>query len=349
VISVVNPLRGNSTVVPNVELLVKIKLLNAYVNEPKTGPFDIGVLSAPTAPGRSMDPVFESEGDVVEAEEIITPEVSDQIAVTAEETVEMQNKPSTLDIGRKFEHCPQSIVEILRRFRKVSIRTLGTGQAFSPITSWAQDLAPLSRTTTGTQVITAQQAARRKLLYSFLARPRHPILKMYAAFSGQIKYRIIVSKRGNLPNTIFDGAPKVSFFPFPPLDAAQGNGTQIWSFWAGLVPAGTAAITGGGSAPAVEVFSGLPDGSYFVDVQIPFSTHYNCVPIGDNDIDYIDGPSGIPTSLGWVSVELPFGTGAIPPGTGDVPGVDNYTIDVYEAVAMISFRYTTCLLTARTW
>lgn len=141
-----------------------------------------------------------------------------------------------------------------------------------------------------------------------------------------MKYRIIASPQwvvdlngatDKIPSrTLRPSPPVVKFVPMYMPTLSKWKGTQFNTFWPG---APTGFRQQGGLA--TEYMSPMGDGSYMIDIEVPFSTHFNMLPIVPSDSKLthtIGGMSGVP---GFISVKM-----------DNLKAAGTWDIEVYEAV-----------------
>merc|ERR1712137_1252279 len=269
-------------------------------------------------------------------------ETTRSVKITGDETPHVGGKPMNLYLGEKFEYHPLTILDIMRRHYNILHRGIGGETPAYNLTTYYDWAGPPTTTpaTAGSNSFIwpfepdARQGKRYAL--SFLVKPRHPFASLYAAWAGHMKYRFILKLvlPEDLPPVPFN-PPKVGFFPFPP--QIQGNDGSDFaafvasSFWQGGRDNGSVLYnTNQTRSTANEHLSILPDGTYHIDVQVPFSTHYNMLPVlPDTTSTITENVSGIPGSPGWISLSFPA-LGVT--NSTDVNIIRDFKIEVYEAV-----------------
>jgi len=313
-VTVLNQLQANDTVNDTVEVILYFEFLNTRLAVPKALTFrSYNILPHSSSEIETEDEkmVSEGPGDAITIQGEGTEDVEAvAIPVTAEEVHVQPERQSALTIGRKFEHCPGNLVELLRRHYDVT--HMGSN-IFQLMAITMDTKAMQGRTLVSSFNVT--QVPRNLYVVGFMVRPRHPLVQAFSAWSGHMKYRIVVKSRSGRAF----GIPKVQFAQTPPYSSRQYTGVDLGSYWAKsneLFP--------GGPSPAVE-YMGDVGGSKIMDVQVPFATHYNMLPVVRDDGRSCDPISGIPGAVGFITVALDMVE-----GDTDV-GVD-YNIDVYEAV-----------------
>merc|ERR1712137_765384 len=330
-VSVLNQLRANDTVVEDLEFHAQ-GISNHEQAAQETHLYGAArALPDTTIAGTETNEVSADGKDPIRS-----------VKITGDETPHVGGKPMNLYLGEKFEYHPLTILDIMRRHYNILHRGIGGETPAYNLTTYYDWAGPPTTTpaTAGSNSFIwpfepdARQGKRYAL--SFLVKPRHPFASLYAAWAGHMKYRFILKLvlPEDLPPVPFN-PPKVGFFPFPP--QIQGNDGSDFAalvastFWQGSRDNGSVLYnTNQTHSLANEHLSILPDGTYHIDVQVPFSTHYNVLPVlPDTTSTITENVSGIPGSPGWISLSFPA-LGVT--NSTDVNIIRDFKIEVYEAV-----------------
>lgn len=300
-ISVANELRASSSVVStSVKVLVFVKFSNVQVHDVRA--IDNTAVSA-------LDvPQFFTQGDVpnvVKVEETTgsnsTPTV---VSNTDSEAPGQEQSPCSLSIGRKFEHNVKDLHEVVRRHKRIYPNN---GVAYPMYDNAGTTL--LGRT------------------WTFGVYPQDKFRHLFATWSGHIKYRIFVSYKPSEVTSASLQAPSVMYVPGP---GETGNGGAIYAAVAEVDINGGAIrdpIDGTKSwrkstsavwQYAVEKPANVGQDTWMIDVSVPFTSHYNKLPIR------YDEYSGRNMSNGAITIII--------------PEVDDYKFIVYQALGD-DFRY----------
>jgi hypothetical protein len=263
------------------------------------------------------------------------------VKITGHETPHVGGKPMNLYVGEKFEYHPLTVLDIMRRHYNILHRGIG-GETLAYNLTTYYDWAGRPTTTPATAGDTSfvwptevDPRQGRRYALTFLVKPRHPFASLYAAWAGHMKYRFVLKLKPPAGQLVPFNPPKVGFFPFPP--QIVGNAGSDFaafvasSFWQGSRENGSVLYnTNQTHSLANEHLSILPDGTYHIDVQVPFSTHYNMLPVlPDTTSTITENVSGIPGSPGWISLSFPaLGEHT----TSDVNFIRDFKIEIYEAV-----------------
>lgn len=227
-----------------------------------------------------------------------TPKVFD---VTASEAPGQNTAPCRLTIGRKFEYNVQDVHENLRRHTRIS--------PIDAVTNTGLNLA-------GSATIAS--------VYSFAVAPNHEFNGHFAGWSGTLKYRIFVEYiEDAYPSNAF--IPTVTYLPCPTTtaavrnigflanDAYNGAMTSTWSAAQDIVRKGNTLWP-----MAEERLFPMDTRTFFIDISVPFTSHFNFLPSIGTDFPYEN-------RNGLVVVTVPFLT-------------DGYTVRVYQCMGD-DFRY----------
>jgi len=340
-VTVMNQLQANDTVAQDVDVLVYVELQNPLVAELKevnmriercdiytetyVAPAEGDVIMR--AREEEEEPEFVAEGDVEVVESTATPEEADVTAVTAQEAHTETMEACIVQPGQKFEHLPKNLMELVRRHFLVNIKDNSTANTFCPMITSATTVKAPALSKIGPQIDASTQmfASREATLYNFMVRPRHPLLQLFAAWQGHMKYRIVASPlwvtdltgaTATLPTKFLRPTPpSVKFVPMYMDNILKWRGTQFNTFWHGV----SSANQQGGLA--TEHMSPMGDGSYMIDIEVPFSTHYNMLPLIPSDVELAKNIGKVPGVAGFISVKL-----------DNLKATGTWDIEVYEAV-----------------
>lgn len=296
-ISVANILRSSSSVVDtSIKVLVFCKFSNVQVYGVRPQP-NVVVQGGELFKLKTQGPV----DGIVEVEEK-TGDDSNPISnvITAEETGGQEQKPCTLTIGRKFEYNVKDIHELTRRHTRIKPRGYRTASVSY---------------TSGGGISTGSE-------HKWPVRPKTVFDELYMTWSGHIKYRIFV----NYENTTGQRTPVVNFITCP-----KGTSSDAVNYTFGHISANS---TGGSqesswnaATDAVReddaVWPGAEErmymigtNSFMIDISIPFNTHYNKLPVTQEE--WVDGNF----MNGFISLIVPL----------DVTGSSiNHDVAIYQA------------------
>jgi hypothetical protein len=344
-ITVMNQMQANDTVAQDIDVLVYMELNDPLVAELKEVNMRVYRFDEPTERAATAvegdvimrarmpivdeeEPEFIAEGDVEVVQGTETPEEAITTPMTAQEANDDSMEACVVQPGLKFEHLPKNLMELVRRHFLVNVADTGVGNIFRPVIVALSTAKALALPETGPQIDASAQVMpnRESVLYNFMVRPRHQLLQHFAAWQGHMKYRIIASPQwvvdlngatDKIPSrTLRPSPPVVKFVPMYMPTLSKWKGTQFNTFWPG---APTGFRQQGGLA--TEYMSPMGDGSYMIDIEVPFSTHFNMLPIVPSDSKLthtIGGMSGVP---GFISVKM-----------DNLKAAGTWDIEVYEAV-----------------
>jgi len=330
-ITVLNQLRANDTVPTEVEMIVYLKVNGLRVYEPKSFQYQISVPDVPAPTALSMKSAKEEEDQVeFHAEndtEVVTEEVvTEPVAITAEEIPRDNPVPMDLNLGEKFEYTPKTVLDVMRRFTSILLFTTDGWNTSPAYTTTKQLQYHFARMTNavpdpipgfGVKFTSEPRAA-----LSFLVKPRHEFAKLYSAWAGHMKYRFVL--RYN--NQFSGGMPRVAFFPVPPTSTHSAASFISSGFWPNGSTWGD--NTRGMTHYAQEHVMALPNNTFQIDVQVPFTTHYNMLSTSDETKAglTVEQVSGVPVSPGFISID--FGLTLVPDTLTEFDG----SLQIYEAV-----------------
>lgn len=232
--------------------------------------------------------------------------------------------PSQVRLGRKYEYVIRDLCEVGRRHHQLNQYFIDGWSNEDPV--WSQ----------GSNSDNSQTASWQKTsTISFLVYPQHHLVKQFAAWSGTLKYRIVVNSPSNTLNSYNPRLIQVGYLP-----CRMGTATQTMVIYNGSIPpsAGTAnssiyasyginppetvtGATGGTWAANTQLFK--PESAFslaaveytmttganwtMIDVSVPFATNYNFLPTNPASWQ-ANGPYGIDPYNGRLVIQLPMST-----------------------------------------
>jgi len=328
-VSVLNQLRANDTVPTEVEMLIYLRINGFRVYEPKSHQYLISVPDVPLPETVNMTtltenddlPEFHAQNDTVS---VVDQESSEPVAITAQEIPGDNPVPMELTLGEKFEYTPKTVLDVMRRFTSIMLLTTEGWYPTKPTSAkqlqyhFARMINAVPDPITGSALkfTTEPRAA-----ISFLVKPRHELAKLYAAWAGHMKYRFVLRYNGQFQG----GMPRVAFFPVPPTQKFSLESFVSSGFWPS---ADVGDNTRGFTHYPQEHVMALPNNTFQIDVQVPFTTHFNMLATSDESMSdlTVESVAGVPVSPGFISID--FGLTLVPESEDLFDG----SLQIYEAV-----------------
>lgn len=281
-LSVKTVLRSTSAIVsPDVDVMVFLSLKNVRVYDVNPFPSVYFEFGKGLIPFFVQPPVKDEEMKAEADEGIIVSEPTevdnpnpDPVENTASESDLIPDRPCRLEIGRKYEYVMSNIYEVIRRHQMISYQQFPQEPSYDLTDDYPIYLGHMKL---GGDTADGQETDVRALGVG----PRNQWRYLFCGWSGHMKYRFYVSHGSGSY-----GMSTVSYMPSDSSLMAFGFDSVSLFFPAGKTVSVVASPIGTtfGKGPknmnpmSIENMYPICDTRDFIDVSVPFNSHYNFVP-----------------------------------------------------------------------